>query len=251
MIFLKSIDFLFVSFVIILSIIVYLKYLKYSVKTLVFLYILYILFCTTSYFPKQLIYSIECKQNKIDLTKLNKENIFYIVILGSTNNQSSRISPFEQLHITSKGRLLEAIKIKKQLKKSIIITLGAPFNSEESNASMMKRAAIEKGILKNEILAIGTPTSTLEEAESVKKILPNEKIIILVTDALHMPRAANIFNDFGYTVIKAPTNYLVKTNKASFDFPNKYSYELTKIYLNTIIKQLYYDLSKGGILSFT
>lgn len=244
MIFFKSIDLLLLLFILVFLVILFLKHLKYQINLIVFFYVLFILFCTTSYFPKRLIYSIECKQSKIDITKLNKKNVFYIIILGSTNKQSSNINPFEQLHVTSRGRLLEALKIKNSLKKSVIITLGAPFNSKESNASMMKRSAIEKGICEKDILAISKPTSTFEEAASIKNKLSNIKTIILVTDALHMPRASNIFHDFGYNVIEAPTNYLVKRSEIKFDMPNKNSYELMKIYLNTIIKQFYYDLFK-------
>lgn len=242
MYFLKSIDYLGVILSLFFLFILFLKYFKYKVNLLIILFIVFLLICTTSYIPMLLIYSIESKQAKINIESLEKNKQLYIIILGSSNKPSSNNSAFNQLHNTSQGRLIEALRIKKRHDKYILVTLGKSFNSAESNASMMRRAAIEKGVSKKDIIIIETPTSTFEEANSIKLKIPNEKKIILVTDALHMARAYEIFSDFKYSVVKAPTNYLIDSSEISFKFPNKTSYELMELYINTKIKQYYYEL---------
>jgi uncharacterized SAM-binding protein YcdF (DUF218 family) len=60
--------------------------------------------------------------------------------------------------------------------------------------------------------------NTYENAVETKKLLDAEGIdrIILVTSALHMPRAAAIFAKQGYAIIPAPTDY--KVTAADWDY---------------------------------
>jgi len=112
-----------------------------------------------------------------------------------------------------------------------------------SQAQLSKEAAISLGVKQQNIEMLETATSTLEEAIAFKEHFGVNKNVILVTSALHMPRAVEIFSDQGIKVLPAPTAYLCKKDDLSYSgitFPSIESLELTNSYQTAILKQVYY-----------
>jgi uncharacterized SAM-binding protein YcdF (DUF218 family) len=72
--------------------------------------------------------------------------------------------------------------------------------------------ALGLGVNKNEIRLLGTPENTKMEAFEYTKKFGTKNSLILVTDAVHMPRAMLLFRKAGQSPIPAPTNHLVKSN---------------------------------------
>jgi uncharacterized SAM-binding protein YcdF (DUF218 family) len=61
--------------------------------------------------------------------------------------------------------------------------------------------------------------NTLENARFSKKILDSlqlEEPVILITSAVHMPRAVKVFQKAGMQVIPFPSNYLVTKDNTKF-----------------------------------
>ncbi len=81
--------------------------------------------------------------------------------------------------------------------------------NKESQARVTMRAAQAFGVDANRLGLLEKPRTTSEEAEELRKVYPPSSKVILVTDALHMPRAMKIFRDNGFDPIAAPTNFKV------------------------------------------
>jgi uncharacterized SAM-binding protein YcdF (DUF218 family) len=65
----------------------------------------------------------------------------------------------------------------------------------------------------NEIRLLGTPENTQMEAFDYTKKFGTNNTLILVTDAIHMPRAMLLFHKAGQSPIPSPTNHLVKSDR--------------------------------------
>src|SRR5699024_358196 len=117
----------------------------------------------------------------------------------------------------------------------------------KSQAQVSKEAAMSLGVDENNIKILPTPTTTLEEALAFKQHFGTDKHVIIVTSALHMPRATEIFTDVGLNVIPAPTAFIYKEGPIDdngLTWPSFESLELMNTYHLTVLKQWYYSLVK-------
>ena len=64
---------------------------------------------------------------------------------------------------------------------------------------------------KNEIRLLGISENTKMEAFEYTHKFGTKNTLILVTDAIHMPRAMLLFGKAGQSPIPAPTNHMVKS----------------------------------------
>ena len=80
----------------------------------------------------------------------------------------------------------------------------------------MKAIAVAMNVPASAILIEGESLNTRQNAVNVKAILEAQSIqsVLLVTSAIHMPRAVAIFlKKLGIDVIPAPTDYLTVTEE--------------------------------------
>ncbi len=136
-----------------------------------------------------------------------------IIVLGGMTR--SRIAPRQIPEISEEGdRLFYAAWLYKHgAAPTILLSGGKPFlkagNTSESDemAQLLELMAIPKEALWLESFS----DNTYENAVETKRILTEKGLnrILLVTSALHMPRAVAIFKKQGFDVIPAPTDYLV------------------------------------------
>jgi uncharacterized SAM-binding protein YcdF (DUF218 family) len=203
--------------------------------------------CSTSYVPKKLINTIEKTYIPIRLNQLDNTKTYYIYVLGAGASIDADIPATMNLNATALTRLVEGIRIYNSLNHTVLVTSAALENGIKSQAKLSKEAAISLGVKEQNIKMLETPTSTFEEAKAFKKRFGTNKNIILVTSAMHMPRAVEIFLDQGIKVIPAPTDYI--NNKDSFIYngltiPSFQSLNLLNNYQIAIVKHLYYKWFK-------
>lgn len=115
-----------------------------------------------------------------------------------------------QLDLITLGRLAEGIRICHQIPESLLICSGYSSLGLESQASVVRRAAISLGFDSLRIETLTKPRTTEEEAQELKQAFGTNANVILVTDAVHMPRAMRLFKEQGFNPVPAPTNYIVK-----------------------------------------
>src|SRR5690554_1017798 len=213
--------------------------------------IIALFFCSTSYFPKKLIHSIESTYQPIDLLQLDKTEEYYIHVLSSGTSLDDKLPASMNLSSTTITRLFEGIRVFNYLENGILVTSASAGKGLKSQAQVSREAAISVGVNENKIEKLETPTTTLEEASAFKKKFGVDKKLIIVTSALHMPRAIEIFKDQRLNVIAAPTDYLYKegpTDYNGFTFPTFKSIGLMNVYHRTKLKEWYYGMFKDSIV---
>lgn len=166
-----------------------------------------------AFLPALLVKSVENRfHSLLAIPQFNPNDSIYILVLGSEYTNNKYIPPNDQLSLISLGRLTEGIRLHRLLNASrVILSISEP--------ELMTALAL--GVDKNEICLLGTPENTQMEAFDYTKKFGKNNVLILVTDAIHMPRAMFLFEKAGQSPIASPTNHLVKS-----DWENGVSYWL-------------------------
>lgn len=130
-----------------------------------------------------------------------------IVVLGGTIHMPADRHPRSGL-IDPSDRILEALRLYRAGRAPLVICAGGAF-PEQSEAEVMGRLLEEWGVPAEAILLETRSHSTHENALFSREILREKGIqrILLVTSAIHMPRAAATFRKVGFEVTAAPADF--------------------------------------------
>ena len=139
----------------------------------------------------------------------------YILVLGSGHTQDVKLKPLHQTSTSGIARLTEGIRQYIQMDSAYFVTSGYAKRSPVSQAEVMADAAISLGVNPLDTLHLPQTKTTIEEIESFIDRFGNKSRIVLVTSALHMPRAVRIANSRGLSVWPAPCDFIAK--KAPYD----------------------------------
>jgi len=153
--------------------------------------------------------SLENLYTPLDMEALRHSNVRTIVVLGGGHLPCVTASPVSRLTPDTLVRLSEGICIKKQLPDARLILSGGNYNGPDSDAALMRKAAIAFGVDPASIVEEDTSLDTKDEAHLIKEMLDDERFI-LVTSAYHMPRAMALFTGQGMQPIAAPVGYMAQ-----------------------------------------
>lgn len=195
--------------------------------------------CTTSYLPKCLVKKHENKNSIINPNLIDTNKTYYLHVLGAGYSLEKRLSATKQLSDVTLTRLIEAIRISKLLPNYIIVSSGYSSLGLESQASVVKRAAIELGVPFDKIEMLTTPSNTTEEVAAFVCQFGIHKSVIVVSDAMHLPRAIMLYQKKGINAIPAPTNFKVKQGINDYNgvtLPSISSIDLMNEYLREQLK---------------
>lgn len=194
---------------------------------------------TTNIIPNYLVKHYESKVTICNPKLFDTSKIYYIHVLGAGYSLDSRLPATAQLNQFTLSRLVEGIRIARQLPKYVIVTSAYSRLGLEPQASVTKRAAIELGIPNQNIEMLTTPSNTAEEVEAFVKKFGTTKKVIVVSDALHLPRAVMLYNKAGISAIPAPSNFLIKQGPNDYNgltFPSYKSLSLMNNYFREQLK---------------
>ncbi len=136
-----------------------------------------------------------------------------IIILGGDTKPD--YSAKQTVDLSKAGpRLLFAAQLYREGKAPLVIASGGRIdwlsNAQPESADM---AAIlpELGVPRSAIIQDPNSLNTYQNAVNVRQILKTQQIrrVLLVTSAIHMPRALLIFRNQGIEAIAAPTDFMV------------------------------------------
>ena len=100
-------------------------------------------------------------------------------------------------------RLVEGLRVLRLAPGSRLVVSGGGRRGHESTAEVVARAAVELGVDPARIVRLDTPRDTAEEIAAIHKFVGAGKVIV-VTSAIHMPRAMDLAADQGLHAIPAP-----------------------------------------------
>jgi uncharacterized SAM-binding protein YcdF (DUF218 family) len=136
-----------------------------------------------------------------------------IVVLGGGTQPAEYPRPSIELNGAG-DRVLYAAQLFHQGKADYLLLSGGRIDWSSSNTTPAEEMATILEILGVPLESMWLETesrNTHENAQFAKEILAEKKIneIILVTSASHMPRSVQLFEEQGFEVIPAPTDYKV------------------------------------------
>jgi uncharacterized SAM-binding protein YcdF (DUF218 family) len=149
-----------------------------------------------------------------------------IVVLGAGARPADPPQPMVQIDGPTANRLLYAAKLYREGKAPIVILSGGqlPWRKVLPPESAEMAEVIEiMGVPSSAVAQESESGNTYQNAVGTKAILEQRNLhrILLVTSALHMPRALALFRQQGVQAISAPTDFLsVSTSSARSSWPD-------------------------------
>lgn len=192
---------------------------------------------------KERVYSALSEKELGELLDLHIDSI---VVLGSGHVSDPDLPVTSQIGGSSLFRLVEGLRLAHSFSDSRLILSGGKGYDPVANAEIVSRVARKIGFDENRIVVENRPRDTLQEAELLSELL-GSKSFILVTSALHMPRAMAIFEAQGMRPIAAPTDYIFKNHHVvppGDIFPSTSNIELSRRMFYEWIGSLWKELQK-------
>ena len=147
------------------------------------------------------------------ITKSGPQNIFreikYIVVLGGGHTSDPNIPIVSQLSSASLIRLVEGIRLQRELPGTKLILSGGRGLGPIPEAETLSQVAQALGVIPERMIVEKVAQDTEAQALIVKEIVGRDKFI-LVTSAAHMPRAVALFKHQGMGPIPCPVGHLIK-----------------------------------------
>lgn len=167
---------------------------------------------TSDVFLRPLEYRYPCQVSDT-ITKLLandvKVSLRWIVVLGGGHISDPQIPITAQISDESLVRLIEAIRLYRQVPGGKLVLSGGKAFDPVSDAEVMAKVASGLGVNKQDIILEEESKDTKDQARQIKKIVGGDRFV-LVTSASHMPRAISLFKRQGMNPIPAPTGHLVR-----------------------------------------
>ena len=188
---------------------------KKWLSKLIALTVLFFLMVSTPLIPVILVNSLENRYLPLDseLFKVpaEEDKDIHILVLGGGHGYDDRLPANALLSSNARGRLHEGIRLHHQIPGSKLVLSGSTSSPGKlTQAEMLRDAALLLGVDENSIILQKEPVNTCQEAQKYAAAFKNRNDVILVTSAMHMPRAEKLFMDFGIEVTPSATNYRLK-----------------------------------------
>jgi uncharacterized SAM-binding protein YcdF (DUF218 family) len=134
------------------------------------------------------------------------KDVKWVVVLGGGHTSSSTLPPNAQIGNSSLARLIEGIRMHRAVPESKLILSGGAVFDPVPEAETMAAVARMLGVSPDDIVLESLSNDTGQQAQFVQGIIQNDRCI-LVTSAIHMPRAMLVFEQKGLRPIPAPTEF--------------------------------------------
>lgn len=147
------------------------------------------------------------------LSVQNIQNVKWIVVLGGGHTSDPQLPVTSQLSEGSLARLVEGIRLHRDLPQTKLILSGGVIFDPVCNAKLLAETALAIGMKKEDLILEEISKDTEEQARLIQQIVSKDRFI-LVTSASHMPRTMAFFRKLGMDPVPAPTEHLVKERVA-------------------------------------
>jgi len=165
--------------------------------------VLMLLLVTSEPFGRLLLMPLEGRYQALEISE-EVADVRWVVVLGSHASDASDQPATTRLSGVAALRLMEGLRLHRQLPESTLILSGGVAFSGAPSATVMSRAALDLGADPDRLLTHPGPRNTYEEAVKLRETLGDEPFI-LVTSASHMLRSMALSEAQGLNAIPAPT----------------------------------------------
>lgn len=131
----------------------------------------------------------------------------YVVVLGGGSMEDPTFPATSRLTPVALARLVEGVRIVRLHPTARLIVTGGHVFSSVSEASLAYALARQLGVDSLRIVVEDESRDTADQSRRVQAIVQDAPIV-LVTSAVHMPRAMKLFRQAGIAPVAAPTAHL-------------------------------------------
>jgi uncharacterized SAM-binding protein YcdF (DUF218 family) len=136
----------------------------------------------------------------------------WVVVLGGGSYSDHSLPEGARLTEASLARLVEGVRLQRQLPESRLLLSGGSVFGSEPDANTMRALALGLGVEPSSLVLDAASPDTETQAEVVRAQLGTEEFF-LVTSASHMRRSVALFKKAGTNPIPAPTHFLVQESR--------------------------------------
>lgn len=141
----------------------------------------------------------------------------WVVVLGGGHRAEPWLPPSAYLREAATYRLIEGVRIHRQLTASGMLFTGFGGARQMSSAEAGAAVAMSIGVDSARVVLEAAPRTTGEEALAVQQRVGDDPVV-LVTSATHMARAVVLFEQAGVRVVPAPAGQQVVPRRGSRDW---------------------------------
>lgn len=142
----------------------------------------------------------------LQLDEAPLDNVRWIVVLGSGHHQDASLPALMRLDTVATARLAEALRVARRVPQARVLCTGGSPTGGVFHAQVLATAAkslgLDAGRVAVENVSVDTPQQMAEVARRVGR-----EPFVLVTSAIHMPRAVRLARAQGLSPIPAPAAY--------------------------------------------
>jgi uncharacterized SAM-binding protein YcdF (DUF218 family) len=135
----------------------------------------------------------------------------WVVVLSGGIRDEPSLPPNDQLTVFALARLVEGIRVLAHYPEARLLVTGKGYFSTLPEAVAMQQTALLLGVDSTRIRLEDQSIDTAEQAVNVRAIVGGDPFV-LVTSAVHMPRAMALFEKQGLTPLPAPAPHLIRPN---------------------------------------
>ncbi len=150
-----------------------------------------------------LLLGMEDRYPPLDLHQADLSGIQWVVVLGGGGTADDRLPATSQMSPASEARLVEGIRILRSIPQAKLLLSG------DFEAILMHDAARSLGVNPDQMLTDEESRDTAEQAVTVKGLVKGDRLV-LVTSAVHLPRAMALFQKQGMNPVPAPADFLAR-----------------------------------------
>ena len=181
----------------------------------------------------------------VSINSLQKHDAIVVLSMGGT--KKVRTNSNTRYEIVNASRFFSGVDLLKNNKADLLIfTAGqVPWSANRRpEGVVLREKAISFGISQTKIMVTQKVKNTFEESLAVKKLIPNNSSIILVTSAFHMHRSKYLFERQGFRVTPFAVDFRISNAKISiFSFlPTESAISKTSLFIRENLGRLYYKL---------
>lgn len=210
----------------------------------VFLAFIVLIVSSNPIIANYLMQKLEYPYKPIPINFLKKSDT--IVVLGGVLKKIGKKN-YKKIEFAESNRFFSSIELMKKSKGDQLILMSSHlpwFNNWISEGLILKDKAISLGVPREKILVTENVKNTYEESLAVKKLIPNNPDIILITSAYHMDRSKYLFEKQGFEVTPFPVDFKSIDTKISIlsFLPDVSAISTTSLYIRENIGRFYYKL---------
>ena len=161
--------------------------------------------------PQALVHARE-KQYRVWRPAPNDTAATHVLVLGGGHTPAPDLPATDRLSDRSLARLVEGIRIYRQLPNARLVCSGFSATGSTPIATTAAHAALSLGVPPGDTLLLTQPHNTEAEARAYAARFGTSHRLILVTSALHLPRALRWFRAYGLRPVPAPADHLIKVD---------------------------------------